>query len=154
MKSKFLIILLVALTLAVSGCGKTNKDKATIGDVAKTYGAAQELSQDMDDFRKISSEENIENIYTIMNYVGNESKSNVKEAIRQGMEAGKNQRDLDKEIVVNPDLGTGYMLGYVFGCRAVTGDEDRCNEEMGNKYQAIMMEELQQQFQGAMPIID
>lgn len=147
MKSKLLILSLIALTLALAGCGKT--DKVTVGDVAKTYNAAQELNEDMDDPSRISSNENLENIYTIMNYRGSESKETVKAAIKQGIEDGKKQGELDKELILKQEIGSGYMLGYVFGCKAVTGDEDKCNTDMGAKYQAIMMEELQKQ----MPIV-
>ncbi|MFA6228095.1 MAG: hypothetical protein WC668_02810 [Patescibacteria group bacterium] len=149
---KKLLLILPILALILAGCGRADQGKVTVGDVANTYNAAQELNQDMNDPNKISSEDNVENIYTIMNYQGNEAKETVKTAIRAGIEDGKAQGELDKELIKtsaanNNDLGTGYMLGYVFGCKAVTGNEDKCNDDMGEKYQAIMVEEMQKQFQ-------
>ena len=146
MKSKLLIISVVALTLVLSGCGNTNKNEVSLGDVADTYNAAQELNDDMDNPNKISSDESIENLYTIMNYNGSESKEAMKTAISQGVDDGKNQGELDEEIILKQDLSTAYMVGYIFGCKAVTGDEDMCNDDMGEKYQVIMMKEIQKQF--------
>lgn len=153
MKSKILVLSLLLLALILAGCGRADKNKLTVGDVASTYNAAQELNEDMNDPNKISSDENVENIYTIMNYRGSESKETVKDAIKQGMEDGKKQGELNKELILKQEIGSGYMLGYVFGCQAVTGDEDKCNDDMGEKYQAIMMEGLNQQFQGMMPAV-
>jgi hypothetical protein len=151
MKSKIFVLSLLALTLILTGCGKTANNQPTVGDVANTYGAAQQISQDMNDPNKISSDENVENIYTIMNYTGKETKENMKAAIKQGIEDGKKQGDLSRETVITPELGAGYLLGYIFGCKAVTSDEDKCNTDMGAKYQTIITEELQKQSQGAMP---
>ena len=75
----------------------------------------------------------------------------MKSAIKQGIEDGKKQGDLSRETVTNPELGAGYLLGYTFGCKAATGDEAKCGTDMGVKYQTIMAEELQKQFQGATP---
>ncbi|MFA5124206.1 MAG: hypothetical protein WC473_00045 [Patescibacteria group bacterium] len=149
---KKLLLILPILALILAGCGKADRGKVIVGDVANTYNAAQELNQDMNDPNKISSEENVENIYTIMNYQGSESKEIVKTTIKEGIEAGKKQDELDKDLIRtaaanDSGLGTGYMLGYIFGCKAVTGNEDKCNDDMGEKYQAIMVEEMQQQFQ-------
>ncbi|MFA6593980.1 MAG: hypothetical protein WCT16_01855 [Candidatus Buchananbacteria bacterium] len=153
MKKTLLILPAFALILILSGCGQANQGKVTAINVANNYNAAQELNRDMNDPNKISSEDNVENIYTIMNYQGDESKETVKAAIRKGIEDGKDQSGLDKELIKasaanNNGLGTGYMLGYVFGCKAVTGDEDKCNDDMSKKYQEIMMEEMQKEFQG------
>jgi len=145
MKTKLVILSLAVLALVLSGCTLFNKNKTGVGDVVSDYNAAQELGEDMSDPNKISSEENIENLYNIMNYQGTQSKEEMKSAIRQGMDDGKNQGELNKDIITSQDLGAGYMIGYVFGCNAVTGDEDQCNTDMGTKYQTIMMEELQKQ---------
>lgn len=147
MKSKIFVLSLLALTLILTGCGKTANNQLTVGDVANTYDAAKELNQDMNDPNKISSDENVENLYTIMNYQGTESKETVKAAIKQGLEDGKKQGELSKELILKQEIGTGYMLGYAFGCKAATGNEDKCNEDMGAKYQAILMEGLNAQFQ-------
>jgi len=133
------------------GCSQANKNKVTVGDVASTYNAAQELNEDMNNPNKISSDENIENIYTIMNYRGSESKETVKGAIKQGIEDGKKQGELSKELILKQEIGSGYLLGYVFGCKAITGDEDKCDEDMSQKYQTIMMEELQKQMPAIAP---
>ncbi len=144
------ILTLVAVSL-LSGCGATKKENVTVGDVANTYTAAKELNEDMNDPNKVSSDESIENIYTIMNYMGPESKEAVKAVIKQGVEDGKSQSDLNKELILKQEIGSGYMLGYVFGCKAVTGDEDMCNDEMSAKYQVILMGGLSEQFGGTMP---
>jgi hypothetical protein len=153
MKKITLLSLVLLSALLLSGCGAGKKESVNVGDVANTYMAAQDLNQDMNDPNKISSDESIENLYTIMNYMGTESKEVVKSAIKKGVEDGKKQADLDKDLVLKQEIGSGYMLGYVFGCKAVTGNEDKCNEDMGAKYQVILMGGLSEQFGGTMPAV-
>jgi hypothetical protein len=151
---KIILLSTLALTFIflLSGCGAIKNENVGIGDVANTYTAAKELNRDMNDPSEVSSDESIENIYTIMNYMGPESKETVKVIIKQGVEDGKNQSDLNKELILKQDAGSGYMLGYVLGCKAVTGDEEKCNDDMGAKYQVILMGGLSEQFGGTMPV--
>jgi maltose-binding protein MalE len=146
------VVALVSISL-LSGCGTTKKEAVGIGDIANTYTAANELNQVMDDPNKVSSDESIDNLYTIMNYTGAESKESVKAVIKQGVEDGKKQSDLNKELILKQEIGAGYMLGYVFGCKAVTGNEKKCNDDMGEKYQEILMSGLSEQFGGTMPAV-
>lgn len=146
-KTLLLTISLLVAVIVLSGCGSKKENNLAVGDVANTYGAAQELNNDLNNADKIDSESNVENIYTIMNYQGSEPKEALKDAIRSGLADGKNQGELNKELVLKQEYGTAYMLGYSFGCQAVTKDEKKCNDEMGEKYQVILMEGLNKEFQ-------
>ncbi len=151
-KTLLLTVSLLVAVIVLSGCGSKKENKVGVGDVANTYGAAQELHDDLNNADKIDSESNVENIYTIMNYQGSESKEAIKDAIRSGLGDGKNQGELNKELILKQEYGTAYMLGYSFGCQAVTKDEKKCNDDMGEKYQVILMEGLNKEFQ--MPVIE
>ena len=148
MKKISLFILVGAISLLLAGCGETQStvQKAITG--ANIIGAAQDLNKDSNNAQAISSDDSANNILTIMNYQGTaEAKEKMKQAIKAGVEDGKVQAELNKEIVTDKEIGSGYLLGYTFGCKAVTGDEAKCSDDMGAKYQTIMTEELQKQFQ-------
>ena len=147
-------LVLAVLTLTLAGCGSQPKAKPNFGDA---YKAANEISKDSNSAEAVDSERNINNIITMMNYSGNETDmASLKEAIRKGITDGKVQGELNKPLITEAakagnNLGTGYMLGYTFGCKAVTGDEQKCSTGMGQKYQQIMMEELQKQIPTTVP---
>ncbi|MEI6288666.1 MAG: hypothetical protein WCP18_03805 [bacterium] len=145
--SKKLLIILPLLTIALAGCNNNaTQTVARVADTTGQVGAAQQLTQDANNINAITSDANVENILTIMNYQGAVAdRESMKLAIKSGMEAGKTQGELDKNIVTNKDLGAGYLLGYTFACKAVTGDETKCGDDLGQKYQTVMMQELQKQ---------
>ncbi|MFA5020780.1 MAG: hypothetical protein WC517_01820 [Patescibacteria group bacterium] len=144
MKKLFLILPAVALLLA--GCGNQPKSNPNILDARN---AAINVTEDSANIRTVDSEENINNIITLMNYSGNETdRAILHDAIKKGINDGKTQSELDKGLItdsasVENNAGPGYLLGYTFGCKAATGDEDKCSNDMGAKYQVIMMEEFQ-----------
>jgi len=148
--SKKLIVILAfsTLTLVLAGCGNKPKANPNFGDA---YQAAKQIGQDVENIDAVDSERNINNIVTLMNYEGNETDmALLKEAIKKGIDDGKNQNEVDKDIIKNSaqkgdNLGTGYTLGYTFGCKAATGDEQKCSSKVGQKFQEVMMEELQKQ---------
>jgi hypothetical protein len=140
--------LLAILALTLAGCGSQPKTNPNLGDAVK---AAQQIGQDVNNADAVDSERNINNIVTLMNYEGNETDmALLKDAIRKGVQDGKNQNEVDKGIIKTSaqngdNLGTGYTLGYTFGCKAATGDEKKCSDQVGQKFQEVMMEELQKQ---------
>lgn len=147
MKSKMLFVSLLILPLVIAGCGtKLEQKDSNLMDAANIYDAAQDLSDNINNPKAISSEESINNLYILMNYQGAESEVAMKSAISRGIDDGKGLGDLNEELVLQQDLGGAYMIGYVFGCQSIIGDEDKCNDDMGDKYQIIMMKELQNQF--------
>lgn len=142
MKKLIIPVLLVTMAIVLSGCGK----KGGIIDTANQYQAAKEVGQAMNDLKAISSDENVENIFTLMNYSGTQAeKDKMRAAIKQGIDDGGKQGDLDKDLVTTQTIGAGYLLGYTFGCSAATNDEDKCSEAIGQKYQEIMAEQFQMQ---------
>ena len=142
MKKLLLILPICALFLA--GCGDIQSTIQGVTTGANMIGAAQGLNQDVNNVAEISSDDNVNNILTIMNYQGTD-KEGMKQAIKSGIEDGKKQGELNKEVVISKELGAGYLLGYTFGCKAATGDEQKCATDMGTKYQTIMMAEIQKQ---------
>ena len=149
---KKIIFILPLCVLFLVGCGNQQSAVESATNSVGMINAAQELNKDLDNAKEISSDDNVNNILTIMNYQGKD-REGMKQAIKSGMEDGKKQGELNKEVVISKELGAGYLLGYTFGCKAATGDENKCNEDMGQKYQTIMMGELQKQMPTGVPAI-
>ena len=153
MRKSILFLSILALTvLALTGCGNQGSGLG-VGNVVKTVDlaqTAQSIAQDSLDKNTVSSDENVNNIIKMMNYQGLSPEDNqkMKEAIKKGMEDGKTQSDMDKSLITDSaknsnSLGTGYMLGYTFGCKAATGNETQCDKDIGKKYQEIFLEAFQ-----------
>ena len=153
MKKNILYLPVLALVVVVlSGCGNQGGG-ASIKSAVKTVDVAQtanSVAQDSLDKDKVSSDENINNIVKMMNYQGLNPDDNqkMKEAVKKGVEDGKSQADLDKDLInnsakVSNSFGTGYVLGYTFGCKAATGNETQCQKDIGQKYQEIILEAIQ-----------
>ena len=142
---------IIFTVLTLTGCGNKPTDNPNFGDA---YQAAIEIGQDSNDAQTVDSERNINNIITMMNYQGDESdKTKLKETIKIGINDGKNQGEMDRMIIsssitAGDNLGTGYLLGYTFGCKAVTDNEDECGDNINQQYQQIIMEEIRKQMPG------
>jgi len=147
-KKTFSFLFLALLVFGLAGCGNQPKANPNLGDA---YKAAAEIGQDINSADAVDSERNINNIITMMNYSGNETDiAKLKEVIKQGIAVGKVQGQIDKAVITTSakdgnNLGTGYMLGYTFGCKAATSDEQKCSKDIGQKYQEIILEEWQKQ---------
>ncbi|MFA5022194.1 MAG: hypothetical protein WC508_03895 [Patescibacteria group bacterium] len=154
-KKTLALLSLVSLVFILAGCGSKPKTNPNFVDA---YQAAQEINKDSNNAQAVDSERNVNNIITMMNFNGNESDmAQLKVAVKQGIEDGKNQGELNKTIITasakdGNNLGTGYMLGYTFGCKAVTGDEEKCSSNMGQQYQKILLEEMQKQIPPPAPV--
>jgi flagellar basal body-associated protein FliL len=143
MKKLSLLFAVIFIMVVLAGCGQTISNISKSIDMGQ---AAKKVTKNSTDLNAVSSDENIESIFTIMNYRGSEEENNrMKAAIKQGAEDGKALSELNKNLVTTKDLGAGYMLGYTFGCKAATSDEAKCETELNQKYLTIMTEEMQKQ---------
>ncbi|MFA6919268.1 MAG: hypothetical protein WC244_04165 [Patescibacteria group bacterium] len=140
-------VVLVAIILAGCGAQKSNNNPITAIDQVAT---ANSIAQDSQNANTVDSESNINNIVKMMNYQGTDPQDNqkLKDAIKKGMSDGKIQSEMDKVLITNSAkggniYGTGYMLGYTFGCNAVTKNETKCSDDISKKYQEILVESFQ-----------
>ncbi len=151
MKKLLIVSLVAVVAIILAGCGApkpSNNPVAVVDQVA----TANSIAQDSQNANTVDSEANINNIVKMMNYQGTNPADNqeLKDAIKKGMGDGKAQSEMDKALITNSAknsnvFGTGYMLGYTFGCNAVTKNETKCSDDIGKKYQAILMEAFQNQ---------
>ena len=146
MKKIIFTFFLVGLTLILSGCVKTVSNAVKTADMV---GTANSITQDSQNAKTVDSEENINNVIKMMNYEGLKPEDNQKihDVIKKGMADGKTSADMDRNIINDStkngdNFGTGYMLGYQFGCQAIK-DTATCQKESGEKYQQIFLEAMQ-----------
>ncbi|MFA5047670.1 MAG: hypothetical protein WC516_01370 [Patescibacteria group bacterium] len=150
MKKNILFAGVLALgVVALAGCGSPKTANNPIGFIDQTQ-TARSIAQNSQNVATVDSDQNINDIIKMMNYQGLNPEDNQKmhDAIKKGMQDGKAQGDMDKDLIKssakNSDsFGTGYMLGYTFACEAATGNKDQCNKDIGQKYQEVLLEEFQ-----------
>lgn len=149
MKKIFIISLICFVAVILAGCGAQKSSNSPITAIDQV-ATANSIAQDSQNANTVDSEANINNIVKMMNYQGTDPQDNqkLKDAIKKGMSDGKIQSEMDKKLITdsakNSDVfGTGYMLGYTFACNAVTKDEKKCSDDIGQKYQVILMEAFQ-----------
>lgn len=145
MKKVLILSSVFIVVILLSGCGNSSKvNPNTVGGFYDLSQSAQEIEKDSANKNAVASEDNVDNIYkfyAINNQVKDEAAS--KDAIGKGLEDGKNKADLNKSLARDTQLGTAYLLGYTFGCKANGKDETACQNEMGQKLSEIMMEDFQ-----------
>jgi len=147
MKKILILSSIAVVAIVLAGCGNQSKvNPNSIGGMYDLSKSAQEIQKDSSNKGAVTSEDNVDNIYKFYN-LSNVVKDEtiVKDAISKGLKDGENKAELNEELVKNEELGSAYLLGYTFGCKANGKDETTCQNEMGAKISAIMMEGFQSQ---------